>query len=876
MNDDSSDSGARSVDTSSSASSGRCLDIDEDSPFRDLSAVYACSDQAQFAALDATSGIFVREVAHYLGLAGPDLTIPYDFASLAETVLRRCRKRTRNGSTTSATASADAASTASEDRADGNDGADSNDNAGDEASDGETANRGTAASVGEQSPTVSTPSASSTSSASGTSSAPSASSAPSRKKDRGAGRRMRREQRDAREYPEPLPDFPAFKPSSTFNGWTHQYAWAEDICEYSTLLGATTSGAYKHITSAMTLVHGLPKFHQRCIDGDFTIEHVAFVTRRCRDVAFRYLPSIDDYLADRRADITIETFKRSLALKIAATQPAQETIEKVAVRRRVDISTGDDGTAYLTLTGPAPELHACYRRVEAFARAVYKGNIEAFDDQLNPDEKFDDDRGIDALMFDILTRTRPQLKLRITSNNTTTGDTSSTDFPIDGLFAGPDGVPMSPEESMLAYIERTFGQMSDETSAPADGDSQEHTASQGQAGSDYWLRDPRFFEAMNNSRPAPGKAFWPPGADPQTPFDADSSPPHDGSSCAVSYEVLLDLPTHEYWLSHQARTTITVPMLTLLSEVLGASGDDASAAASPTPETESNSESPPVDTEKADVCDLAGMLPDGSPLPADMARRLAAYASTWTRILTDPATGTPLDAKATSYTIPNSIRQPLAAQWMNCTMPGCTQRAELTEVDHIIPFDHASPKTGGHTRFGNLHNLCKLHHQAKTDRKFSVRMTEPGRLEYIFRHGITTEVIPPDNPINVEHAELFVKYFATPPPQTTAPPPAACSTDVPPPGATQPPADAPTKAASSRRAAPSDAKAPPRQDDRQKKSATAEEKPPTTQSQTAQSTTDPAGEGQSPCWAEYVDPFSSQPAQNTKQWFWDTGEQPPF
>ncbi|MDN6377522.1 MAG: hypothetical protein L0K10_01075 [Brevibacterium aurantiacum] len=173
MNDSSSHYSVHSADTSSSASNGRCLDIDEDSPFSDLSAVYACSDQAQFAALDATSSIFVREVAHYLGLAGPDLTVPYDFAPLAETVRRHCRrKRPRTSSTAGAAASA-------------------------------------------QSPASSASSASSTS---------------GRKKDRGAGRRMRREQREAREHPEPLPDFPAFNPASTFNGWTHQYAWAEDIC----------------------------------------------------------------------------------------------------------------------------------------------------------------------------------------------------------------------------------------------------------------------------------------------------------------------------------------------------------------------------------------------------------------------------------------------------------------------------------------------------------------------------------------------------------------------------------------------------------------------------------------------------------------------
>lgn len=107
MNDSSSHYSVHSDDTSSSASNGRCLDIDEDSPFSDLSAVYACSDQAQFAALDATSSIFVREVAHYLGLAGPDLTVPYDFAPLAETVRRHCRrKRPRTSSTAGAAASA--------------------------------------------------------------------------------------------------------------------------------------------------------------------------------------------------------------------------------------------------------------------------------------------------------------------------------------------------------------------------------------------------------------------------------------------------------------------------------------------------------------------------------------------------------------------------------------------------------------------------------------------------------------------------------------------------------------------------------------------------------------------------------------------------
>ncbi|GAA1842466.1 HNH endonuclease signature motif containing protein [Brevibacterium marinum] len=813
--DDGNDDNSRSVPppdgSASAAPNGRRLDIDEDSPFGDLLAAYSHSDQAQLAALDATSAIFVREVAHYLGLASPDLTVPYDFATVAETLRRH--------------------------------------------------------SEGDNPRPIPRPKTSRTSNATDTAAKPTVGHSPKskRKKDRGAGRRLRRQRRQAsesRQRPAPLPDFPAFVPTSTFNGWTHQYAWPDDISEYSALLGATTSGAYKHITSAMTLVHGLPKFHQRCSDGDFTIEHVAFVTRRCRDVEFRHLPSIDDYLADRRADITIETFKRSLALKIESIQPAQATLEKVAVRRRVDISTGDDGTAYLTLTGPSPELHACYRRVEAFARAVYTGNVGAFGDQLRPSDRFDDDRGIDALMLDILTRTRPQLKLRITSNNTTTGASSSTDFPIDGLFVDPDGVPVSPEESLSDYIERTFGQLHDEEKPAVASEGQGRAVSEGQ------MHDRRFADAIMNSHPSPGSSFY---GSPET----DSSCTDDGAMTTVDYEILLDMPTNEAWLSRQARTTITVPMLSLLNQTPGENNDDVGPADAVGPQTEtkdaaginnlaetaagSTANRAEEASTAANVCDLAGMLPDGSPLPADMARRLAGFSSTWTRILTDPATGTPLDAKATSYTIPNSIRQTLAAQWMNCTAPGCTRRADVTEVDHIVPFDHDNPDQGGPTRFGNLHNLCRLHHQAKTDRKFSVRMAEPGRLEYIFKHGVTTEVLPPDNPINVEHARLFLKYFATSPP---AAPPADSQKYLP---------TAPT---------------------RQEKQPTEQSQtgqPTTEQSQTAPSPTEqsqaerrqtappmvaPAEGARAPGWVEYIDPFSGRP--DRKRWFWDSGEPPPF
>src|SRR5699024_12358084 len=100
--------------------------------------------------------------------------------------------------------------------------------------------------------------------------------------------------------------------------------------------------------------------------------------------------------------------------------------------------------------------------------------------------------------------------------------------------------------------------------------------------------------------------------------------------------------------------------------------------------------------------------------PPHPARGAAGPASPGPRLLPHPAPGTPLDAKAMTYTIPNSIRKTLIAQYVTCTFPACILPADTAEVDHIEPFDLDDPSRGGLTRFGNLHCLCKQHHTAKT------------------------------------------------------------------------------------------------------------------------------------------------------------------
>lgn len=195
---------------------------------------------------------------------------------------------------------------------------------------------------------------------------------------------------------------------------------------------------------------------------------------------------------------------------------------------------------------------------------------------------------------------------------------------------------------------------------------------------------------------------------------------HTPEPVRMSKTITVRMPTTEWWLSNQAKLITTVPFITAFAHG-----------------------------------NLPGSLPDGSPIPPGDARRLVGCASTLTRVLTDPATGTPLDAKALTYRIPMSIRTTLIAKYQTCSMPGCTRRADTAEIDHIEEFFHLNPAKGGATTFANLHVLCSSCHGLKTARKFDVAMTDTGELEYSFPHGLTTRTAAPDDPINSAQARIL-------------------------------------------------------------------------------------------------------------------------
>lgn len=113
--------------------------------------------------------------------------------------------------------------------------------------------------------------------------------------------------------------------------------------------------------------------------------------------------------------------------------------------------------------------------------------------------------------------------------------------------------------------------------------------------------------------------------------------------------------------------------------------------------------------------DAPGMLDGVIPIPAPMARELAAREGSWYRVLTDPGSGRFLPLPAQRYTPTPAMLENLRLRHPVCTVPGCTRpTVALTECDHIEEYDHADPASGGLTDLMNLHLLCRQHHRMKT------------------------------------------------------------------------------------------------------------------------------------------------------------------
>ncbi len=141
--------------------------------------------------------------------------------------------------------------------------------------------------------------------------------------------------------------------------------------------------------------------------------------------------------------------------------------------------------------------------------------------------------------------------------------------------------------------------------------------------------------------------------------------------------------------------------------------------------------------------DQPGELAGHGPVPAALARRLAADPTgTWRRLLTDD-TGRLLHVGRRAYRPPADLTRHVIARDQSCRFPGCQRPAHRCELDHLQPFS-----LGGATDQANLHALCRRHHHLKHDAGWAVTRTEDGTTEWPSPTGKTSSKPPEPLPVD--------------------------------------------------------------------------------------------------------------------------------
>ncbi len=140
-----------------------------------------------------------------------------------------------------------------------------------------------------------------------------------------------------------------------------------------------------------------------------------------------------------------------------------------------------------------------------------------------------------------------------------------------------------------------------------------------------------------------------------------------------------------------------------------------------------------------------GLLDGYGPIDADTARRLAARAPSFTRILTHPVSGAVLDVDRGV-----TGRRPISRGGSRCATRRAASRAAIalrvdSDIDHTVGWHD-----DGRTAFDNLAHLCAPHHHLKHETSWSVRQIGGGSLEWTSPTGLRHRTHPanpiPDRP----------------------------------------------------------------------------------------------------------------------------------
>jgi len=126
------------------------------------------------------------------------------------------------------------------------------------------------------------------------------------------------------------------------------------------------------------------------------------------------------------------------------------------------------------------------------------------------------------------------------------------------------------------------------------------------------------------------------------------------------------------------------------------------------------------------------------PIDIATAKKLAASAPSFYRILTHPITGTILDIDRTTLRIPADMRRWLEIRDQTCIFPGCGRRARHCEIDHTKDRQY-----GGITKVTNLGHMCKKHHMEKHHTLWEPEHMPDGSIRWTSPTGHVVDGDPP-------------------------------------------------------------------------------------------------------------------------------------
>jgi len=141
--------------------------------------------------------------------------------------------------------------------------------------------------------------------------------------------------------------------------------------------------------------------------------------------------------------------------------------------------------------------------------------------------------------------------------------------------------------------------------------------------------------------------------------------------------------------------------------------------------------------------DQPGELAGHGPIPASLARHIAADESgTWRRLVTDEV-GRVVDYGRTRYRPPADLRDHVIARDGTCRFPGCYRPACRCELDHIIGW-----ADGGCTNAANIVPVCCRHHHMKHDTDWTLTADPDGSYSWTSPTGRRHHVDPTVYPID--------------------------------------------------------------------------------------------------------------------------------